>query len=179
MRSVNGFHFDRAAASVLTSSLTVVEEKFLFLGSRVGNSLLLQYKEKEIGSIYGSGAAALRPKTDEPPVKKKKTGEDWMASDVGDIQEEDLEVYGQEDSFSTNRITSYSFEVCDSLLNIGPCGHVSMGEPSCLSEEFQAVTKADPDVELVATSGHGKNGALCVLQQSIRPQVINNNISNV
>ena len=32
--------------------------------------------------------------------------------------------------------------------------------------------KADPDVELVSTSGHGKNGALCVLQQTIRPQVV-------
>ena len=27
-------------------------------------------------------------------------------------------------------------------------------------------------MELVSTSGHGKNGALCVLQQTIRPQVV-------
>ena len=47
-----------------------------------------------------------------------------------------------------------------------------MGQPSFLSEELQSTTKADPDVELVSTSGHGKNGALCVLQQTIRPQVV-------
>jgi hypothetical protein len=64
------------------------------------------------------------------------------------------------------------FQVCDSILNVGPCGHVAMGQPSFLSEELQATTKADPDVELVSTSGHGKNGALCVLQQTIRPQVV-------
>jgi hypothetical protein len=64
-----------------------------------------------------------------------------------------------------------SFQVCDSLLNIGPCGHISMGEPAFLSEEFSQAKKADPDVELVTTSGYGKNGALCVLQQSVRPQV--------
>lgn len=60
--------------------------------------------------------------------------------------------------------------MCDSLLNIGPCGNVSMGEPAFLSEEFSNNT--DPDVELVTSSGYGKNGALCVLQRSLRPQVI-------
>lgn len=62
-------------------------------------------------------------------------------------------------------------QVCDSLLNIGPCGNISMGEPAFLSEEFSH--SQDPDVELVTTSGYGKNGALCVLQCSIRPQVNN------
>lgn len=62
------------------------------------------------------------------------------------------------------------FEVCDSLLNIGPCGNVSMGEPAFLSEEFS--NNRDPDLELVTTSGHGKNGAICVLQRTIRPQVL-------
>ena len=66
----------------------------------------------------------------------------------------------------------FLFQVCDSILNVGPCGHVAMGQPSFLSEELQSATKADPDVELVSTSGHGKNGALCVLQQTIRPQVV-------
>lgn len=44
-----------------------------------------------------------------------------------------------------------------------------MGEPAFLSEEFTSNT--DPDLELVTTSGHGKNGAICVLQRTIRPQV--------
>lgn len=44
-----------------------------------------------------------------------------------------------------------------------------MGEPAFLSEEF--AHDQNPDVELVTTSGYGKNGALCVLQRSIRPQV--------
>jgi len=44
-----------------------------------------------------------------------------------------------------------------------------MGEPAFLSEEF--LQNQDPDVELVTTSGYGKNGALCVLQRSVRPQV--------
>lgn len=30
----------------------------------------------------------------------------------------------------------------------------------------------DLDLELVTTSGYGKNGALCVLQRSIKPQIV-------
>jgi cleavage and polyadenylation specificity factor subunit 1 len=49
MRGVRGFYFDRAAASVLTTCLSVCEDCYLFLGSRLGNSLLLQFTEKDIG----------------------------------------------------------------------------------------------------------------------------------
>ena len=37
---------------------------------------------------------------------------------------------------------------------------------------FQFMEKADPDLELVVCSGHGKNGSLSVLQRTIRPQVV-------
>ena len=52
--------------------------------------------------------------------------------------------------------------MCDSLLNIGPCANMVMGEPAFLSEEFQ--NSIDPDLELVTCSGYGKNGALSVLE---------------
>ncbi|XP_014260039.1 cleavage and polyadenylation specificity factor subunit 1 [Cimex lectularius] len=170
MRSVRSFHFQKAAASVLTTSMCLCEDKFLFLGSRLGNSLLLRLTEKE----YSSDVKPVIPVIDlcqPPPVKKKRldTLGDCMATDVTEIRDEDeLEVYGNEVQTSV-QICSYSFEVCDSLLNIGPCGNVSMGEPAFLSEEF--TNSPNPDIELVTSSGYGKNGALCVLQRSIRPQV--------
>ena len=180
-RGVRGFHFDRAAASVLTTCITLCEDHYLFLGSRLGNSLLLQFTEKDIDTE--SSKKKEDPANDAPVKKKLKTGDslsDWIsaASDVGDLhQDQDLlEVYGNSETLTSSRkiskIATYTFEVCDSLLNIGPCGQICMGEPSFISEEFSASTKADPDVELVSTSGHGKNGALCVLQQTIRPQVV-------
>lgn len=169
MRTVRGFHFDRAAGSVLTTCLAVCEDNYLFLGSRLGNSLLLQFTDKDVDNP----PVIVR---DQPPQKKKKMESDWLASDVGDIHDIDLEVYGSRidelNATTTNAITSYNFEVCDSILNVGPCGHVAMGQPAFLSEELQSATKADPDIELVSTSGHGKNGALCVLQQTVRPQVV-------
>lgn len=69
---------------------------------------------------------------------------------------------------STNK--DGSLQVMDSLLNIGPCGDVAMGEPAFLSEEYD--NSVDPCVELVTTSGHSKNGALSILQRSIKPQVL-------
>ncbi|XP_015127450.1 cleavage and polyadenylation specificity factor subunit 1 [Diachasma alloeum] len=177
MRSVRGFHFDKAAASVLTSCMCLCEENYLFLGSRLGNSLLLRFTEKEpdegqLSSDVQIISDDLGNDTGETPAKKVKQDYlgDWMASDVLEIKDsEELEVYGSETQTSM-QITSYIFEVCDSLLNIGPCGNISMGEPAFLSEEFSH--NVDPDVELVTTSGYGKNGALCVLQRSIRPQIV-------
>lgn len=67
-------------------------------------------------------------------------------------------------------MTWHCLKVCDNIWNIGPCGNIVMGEPAFLSEEFSSCI--DPDIELVMTSGNGKNGALSVVQRSIRPQIV-------
>ena len=64
-------------------------------------------------------------------------------------------------------------------MNIGPCGTATIGEPPFLSEELEASVKESPDLELVLTSGHGKNGALTILQKAIRPQVYGNKIIRI
>uniref|UniRef100_A0AAX7VPK3 RSE1/DDB1/CPSF1 second beta-propeller domain-containing protein n=1 Tax=Astatotilapia calliptera TaxID=8154 RepID=A0AAX7VPK3_ASTCA len=88
---------------------------------------------------------------------------------IHDVEVDEIEVYGSEAQSGT-QLATYSFEVCDSILNIGPCANASMGEPAFLSEEFQS--NPEPDLEVVVCSGFGKNGALSVLQRSIRPQVV-------
>ncbi|XP_032830400.1 cleavage and polyadenylation specificity factor subunit 1 isoform X1 [Petromyzon marinus] len=168
MRSVRSFHFDKAAASVLTTCMLTMEPGYLFLGSRLGNSLLLKYTEK----LTESAAETMsKDKPEEPPNKRKRTeAGDWMAKNVALLDDMDeIEVYGSEAQSGT-QLATYSFEVCDSILNIGPCANVAMGEPAFLSEEFQ--NRPEPDLELVCCSGYGKNGALSVVQRSIRPQVV-------
>uniref|UniRef100_A0A667X8K1 Cleavage and polyadenylation specificity factor subunit 1 n=1 Tax=Myripristis murdjan TaxID=586833 RepID=A0A667X8K1_9TELE len=155
MRSVRAFHFDKAAASVLTTCMMTMEPGYLFLGSRLGNSLLLKYTEKL---------------QETPPEEGKENKKKRMDSSTNWTDEVDeIEVYGSEAQSGT-QLATYSFEVCDSILNIGPCASASMGEPAFLSEEFQSTP--EPDLEVVVCSGYGKNGALSVLQRSIRPQVV-------
>ncbi|KAL8570429.1 hypothetical protein ACOMHN_034464 [Nucella lapillus] len=169
MRCVRGFHFDKAASSVLTSCMCVIPDDYLFLGSRLGNSLLLRYQEKRSGTV-------LQPEADrrqtEPPTKRRRVeGLEQLASDVSEIENlDELEVYGDSDEAAGTTLTSYVFEVCDTIWNIAPCGNMAAGEPAFLSEEYS--NECDPDLELVTTSGCGKNGAISVLQRSIRPQVV-------
>uniref|UniRef100_A0A8C7FUE5 Cleavage and polyadenylation specificity factor subunit 1 n=1 Tax=Oncorhynchus kisutch TaxID=8019 RepID=A0A8C7FUE5_ONCKI len=162
MRSVRAFHLDKAAASVLTTCMMTMEPGYLFLGSRLGNSLLLKYTEK-----YQENPE----KPPEEPPSKKKRGDSSTKLTAGKNQLPDevdeIEVYGSEAASGT-QLATYSFEVCDSILNIGPCAGASMGEPAFLSEE----TNPEPDLEIVVCSGFGKNGGLSVLQRSIRPQVV-------
>uniref|UniRef100_A0AAR2KJ10 Cleavage and polyadenylation specificity factor subunit 1 n=1 Tax=Pygocentrus nattereri TaxID=42514 RepID=A0AAR2KJ10_PYGNA len=162
MRSVRAFHFDKAAASVLTTCMVTMEPGYMFLGSRLGNSLLLKYTEK----------LQETPMEEEPPNKKKRVDStaNWAGKSASMPDElDEIEVYGSEAQSGT-QLATYSFEVCDSILNIGPCVSASMGEPAFLSEEFQS--NPEPDLEVVVCSGYGKNGALSVLQRSIRPQVV-------
>ena len=100
----------------------------------------------------------------------EKTLYDCVATDVLNIRDVDeFEVYGDVRPPSL-QIKRYIFEVCDSLINIGPCGNATIGESAFLSDEFSH--NCDYDLEIVTTSGYGKNGALCVLQRSVRPQLI-------
>lgn len=90
------------------------------------------------------------------------------------MEEEELEVYGSGLKTSV-QLTSYTFEVCDSVLNIAPIGSMAIGERSVeddLELEKPLNDTEKIDLEIVTSSGRGKNGALCVLQHSIKPQII-------
>ncbi|ETE60725.1 Cleavage and polyadenylation specificity factor subunit 1 [Ophiophagus hannah] len=148
--------------------MITLEPGYLFLGSRLGNSLLLKYTEKlqEAPMSIAKDSA----EKEEPPLKKKRMEQsaNWSGGKSAPQDEVDeIEVYGSEAQSGT-QLTTYSFEVCDSILNIGPCANAAMGEPAFLSEE----NSPEPDLEIVVCSGYGKNGALSVLQKSIRPQVV-------
>ncbi|XP_048057848.1 LOW QUALITY PROTEIN: cleavage and polyadenylation specificity factor subunit 1 [Megalobrama amblycephala] len=172
MRSVRAFHFDKAAASVLATCMMTMEPGYLFLGSRLGNSLLLRYTEKLQETPMEEGKEnEEKEKQEEPPNKKKRVDSvaNWAGKANLPDELDEIEVYGSEAQSGT-QLATYSFEVCDSILNIGPCASASMGEPAFLSEEFQ--NNPEPDLEVVVCSGYGKNGALSVLQKSIRPQVV-------
>uniref|UniRef100_A0A3P9PR20 Cleavage and polyadenylation specificity factor subunit 1 n=1 Tax=Poecilia reticulata TaxID=8081 RepID=A0A3P9PR20_POERE len=177
MRSVRAFHFDKAAASVLTTCMVTMEPGYLFLGSRLGNSLLLKYTEKlqETPAEEGKDKQDKeKEKEEEPPVKKKRV--ESSANWTGKATVDEIEVYGSEAQSGT-QLATYSFEVCDSILNIGPCANASMGEPAFLSEEVNThflIPMSDfvLGLKLTIFSPCSSRATLSLTWRSIRPQVV-------
>lgn len=167
MRTVRNFHFHKAAASVLTSCMCVFQSEYLFLGSRLGNSLLLHFTEEDQSTVI--------------TLDEIETSD--MENSINDetrrgrrIEDEELEVYGSGTKTSV-QLRKYIFEVCDSLLNVGPINFMCAGERVEFEEggtnlRPQANQLYDLKIDVVASSGHSKNGSLCVFVNSIYPQVI-------
>ncbi|CAF4274067.1 unnamed protein product, partial [Rotaria magnacalcarata] len=77
---------------------------------------------------------------------------------------------------SKKQTHTYSLELFDSLINIGPCGYAIVGEGD--SDEIRLLQRHLPPhfqttpLDLVTTSGTGKCGTVSILQQTIKPELI-------
>ncbi|XP_057528252.1 cleavage and polyadenylation specificity factor subunit 1 [Amaranthus tricolor] len=168
-RVVQRLDLVKSRASVLTSDITTVGNSLFFLGSRLGDSLLVQYTsgatssassvKEEVGDIEG----------DAPSTKRlRRSSSDALQDIVGG---EELSLYGSTLNKADSAQKSFTFAVRDSLTNIGPLKDFSYGLRINANPNATGISKQS-NYELVCCSGHGKNGALCVLQRSIRPEMI-------
>ncbi|CAO2838985.1 unnamed protein product [Amaranthus hypochondriacus] len=168
-RVVQRLDLVKSRASVLTSGITTVGNSLFFLGSRLGDSLLVQYTsgatssaasvKEEVGDIEG----------DAPSTKRlRRSSSDALQDIVGG---EELSLYGSTLNKADSAQKSFTFAVRDSLTNIGPLKDFSYGLRINANPNATGISKQS-NYELVCCSGHGKNGALCILQRSIRPEMI-------
>lgn len=94
------------------------------------------------------------------------------------LEEEELLVYGAKSAKTSVHLSSYIFEVCDSVINLAPIGFMAVGERAHAEEhqdEEHEIEKRDPtkmELEVVTSTGYGKNGALCVLHNTLRPKIL-------
>jgi cleavage and polyadenylation specificity factor subunit 1 len=197
----------RAGGAVLSSGMCLVTRKLLFLGSRVGDSLLVSFTEKVEQVVQAlpsssttGGVSHEQQQTVRDSIRKRKAGEDVPAErqkeNPGDAKanhddDDELEalLYGDGKTrtvggaeqiggdgvgsvgaaslkaaaaLANNKIEKdggYSFTVRDSVLGISPVIDLTIG--ASVSVRGDTETRA----ELVAACGHGKNGALAVLQR--------------
>lgn len=170
-RVVQRLDLMKSKASALSSGVTTIGSSFFFLGSRLGDSLLVQFS-------CGVPTSVLPDLTDErsadiegdlPFSKRLKRMSSDVLQDVTSVEEL---------SFQNNMVPSslesaqkISYIVRDAFINVGPLKDFSYGlrtnaDPNATGNAKQS------NYELVCCSGHGKNGALSVLQQSIRPDLI-------
>ncbi|XP_017972870.1 PREDICTED: cleavage and polyadenylation specificity factor subunit 1 isoform X6 [Theobroma cacao] len=170
-RVVQRLDLSKSKASVLTSDITTIGNSLFFLGSRLGDSLLVQFSG-------GSGASALPSglkeevgdiEGDVPLAKRlRRSSSDALQDMVGG---EELSLYGSAPNNTESAQKTFLFAVRDSLTNVGPLKDFSYGLRINADVNATGIAKQS-NYELVCCSGHGKNGALCVLRQSIRPEMI-------
>ncbi|XP_072956433.1 probable cleavage and polyadenylation specificity factor subunit 1 isoform X1 [Typha angustifolia] len=169
-RVVQRLDLMKSKASVLTSDVTTIGSSFFFLGSRLGDSLLVQYScgtststsshvKDKVGDIEG----------DAPLAKRLRRMSSDALQDISSVEE--LSLYTTVPNSSESVQKTFSFVVRDSLINVGPLKDFSYGFRINADPNATGISKQS-NYELVCCSGHGKNGALCVLQQSIRPELI-------
>ncbi|KAK9049028.1 hypothetical protein SSX86_032005 [Deinandra increscens subsp. villosa] len=167
-RIVQKLDLSKSKASVLTSGITTVGSSFFFLGSRLGDSLLVQFHcgagssmgaKEEVGDIEG----------DLPSAKRLRRSSSDALQDMAN--DDELSLYGSDHNNAQSSQKTFSFTVRDSLINVGPLKDFSYGLRMNTDSNATGVAKQS-NYELVCCSGHGKNGSLCVLQRSIRPEII-------
>ncbi|KAI3817931.1 hypothetical protein L1987_11731 [Smallanthus sonchifolius] len=167
-RIVQKLDLSKSKASVLTSGITTVGSSFFFLGSRLGDSLLVQFHcgagssmgaKEEVGDIEG----------DLPSSKRLRISSSDALQDMAN--DDELSLYGSDLNNAQSSQKTFSFTVRDSLINVGPLKDFSYGLRMNTDPNATGVAKQS-NYELVCCSGHGKNGSLCVLQRSIRPEII-------
>ncbi|KAL6127024.1 hypothetical protein ACLB2K_075069 [Fragaria x ananassa] len=170
-RVVHRLDLSKSKASVLTSGIATVGNSLFFLGSRLGDGLLVQFTsgvgasmlsaglKDEVGDIEG----------DDPSAKRLRMSSSDALQDM--ISGEELSLYGSAQNNAESAQRSFSFAVRDSLVNVGPLKDFSYGLRINADANATGIAKQS-NYELVCCSGHGKNGALCVLRQSIRPEMI-------
>ncbi|VVB08018.1 unnamed protein product [Arabis nemorensis] len=169
-RAVQRLDLSKSKASVLASDITSVGNSLFFLGSRLGDSLLVQFS-------CSSGPAASLPELrdedediegEDHQAKRLRLSSDAIQDTYGN---EELSMFGSTPNNSNSAQKSFSFAVRDSLVNVGPVKDFAYGLRINADASATGISKQS-NYELVCCSGHGKNGALCVLRQSIRPEVI-------
>ncbi|CAJ0931010.1 unnamed protein product, partial [Mesorhabditis belari] len=146
----------KIAECSLPFCMTVCARGHLFVGSRLGDSQLFQYTVKEV--IQGSVHALQVVKEEDAPM-----------------DEDDLELYGESHAATPATSSLVKEQITelvelDRLLNVAPIRCMTTGLPGKLADVFDG-WRPDAVTDLVAATGHGKDGALCVFQRTLRPDV--------
>ncbi|XP_019254544.1 PREDICTED: cleavage and polyadenylation specificity factor subunit 1 [Nicotiana attenuata] len=170
-RIVQKLDLSKSRASVLTSGITTIGDSLFFLGSRLGDSLLVQFTCGLGGSILPPGVQEEVGdiESDTPSAKRLRRSSSDALQDM--INGEELSLYGTAPNNAQSAQKAFSFAVRDSLINVGPLKDFAYGLRINADLNATGITKQS-NYELVCCSGHGKNGSLSVLQQSIRPEMI-------
>ncbi|KAF3276930.1 mRNA cleavage and polyadenylation factor subunit [Orbilia oligospora] len=165
IQSKDGYPFTSAPCETLVE----VGNRRFFLGSLDSDAMLWGYKRKG-------------EKTSLSQKSEVKLERDDAEDNVEDDDDED-DLYGEStvtpitprkaSSGNIGRGSSgeYVFRRHDRLQNVGPCRQMAFGRPAMLPEKLKLHQGVLPELELMATTGRGVEGAVTVFNTSICPRV--------
>ena len=191
MRTMKEFTFDRIGSTVVANCLCKCDDSLIFFGSRLGDSVLLRLNEKVI--IDPTSIDTIETMNDNEDENDDNNNNNAEQNDINSENNNDnnnqLDFFvpnkSNEVTFFTSEFgaidarkasVNYSFEYCDHLLNIGPCGYGIVGEGD--SEETRMIQQYIPQqyqttpLDFITTSGTSKSGSISILQQTIKPELI-------
>ncbi|CAG8449548.1 6133_t:CDS:10 [Ambispora gerdemannii] len=171
-RQVSGIKIYEAGPTTLPSCACRINDRYFFLGSRLGDSYLMQYK---IAQMDGE---RIIDKSKDPNQTTKR--EEIMETDIHEGAESkdrsnnhgknnNNGVHIQSAEKEEKSFNSIDIKVCDTLINVGPISDMVYGEP-VYPEGFDNSLRKE--LELVMCSGDGKMGALYVFHRNISPRLI-------
>ncbi|KAI9047701.1 hypothetical protein LZ554_008411 [Drepanopeziza brunnea f. sp. 'monogermtubi'] len=183
-RSVSSLSVRRVSAeaggSVIparVSTLSHIGQNTLFVGSACADSMVLGWSRK-------SNQVSRR----KPRVEVIEDADDASLDELDDEDDDaDDDLYGEGPSIiqdATNGVArsdtvnskagDYVFQVHDSLVNIAPIVNITFGNASLSQNDDEKLDSAGVrgDLELVASVGKQRAGALAVIHQNIQPKVI-------
>ena len=172
---VQKINMSKGSASVISSCICTIGENYFFLGSRIGDSVLVSYKERieqQQNDIDDEPNTKLQKINDGSAKNSLHLTDSQTGESEFDLDKDIEEFYSKKQKKEQKK--DYIFNKVDSLINIGPIGDFCFGACSDRKRgEFSQTEKLlthDPE-EIIACTGHGKNGAISILQRGVRPSV--------
>ncbi|KAB2573936.1 Cleavage/polyadenylation specificity factor A subunit [Lasiodiplodia theobromae] len=173
-RSVSGISIrrvseDKGGSVVVTaaSCTTSLGRNRMFIGSEDGDSVVLGWTKKAT------------------QLSKKRTHAEMLADDAElSFDEEDLEddddLYGDGPSTAKASAAStdssdpgnYTFRIHDSLLSLAPIKDMALASHKVTDTAMGVVEKTIDQLDLVASTGRGKAGALAVMRRELDPVIM-------
>ncbi|CAG8621050.1 17852_t:CDS:10, partial [Gigaspora margarita] len=148
-RSISRITIEKVGTNTLPSCACYVAPGYFFLGSRLGDSHLIQYK-----------AAKSNYKTDGAVNGFKLYETDTTSTNLASVSSK------ANTKFPTT--SEYNFTICDTLINVGPIVDLAYGELAFTEEESHLHT-VHKELELVSCSGSGTASSLCIFHRNINP----------
>ncbi|CAG8629175.1 177_t:CDS:10 [Dentiscutata erythropus] len=155
-RSISRITIEKVGTNTLPSCACDVAPGYFFLGSRLGDSHLVQYKAarsnyKTDGAVNGFSNMSRRNTFD-------FDAELYETDTTSSIN---LASISSKTNTKFPTTSEYNFTICDTLINVGPIVDLAYGELAFTEEESHLHT-VHKELELVSCSGSGTASSLCI-----------------